>query len=162
MYEDIQVIYDDQDTFPISKICDTHIGAASSIFNFAFMFDKKIVNLDSICKAPDHMNNIERYTKETNVGVEDSAKFWMGVWGLNTIEELKNLIELDRVDKFKETNKIVMDLVKRYTLDFDWDLKFLTKLKKENSELLKIFDDYNLDGQTQVRIVDLLENNKNN
>ena len=144
----------------MSKICDIHIGAASSIFNFAFMFDKKIVNLDSICKAPDHMNNIDRYTKETNVGVEDSAKFWMGVWGLNTVKELENLIELNRVDKFKETNKIVMDLVKNHTLDFDWDLKFLKSPKKDHTELLKIFDDYNLDGQTQVRIVDLLERNK--
>ncbi len=122
------------------------------------MFDKKIVNLDSIYKAPDHMNDISRYTSETNVGVEDSAKFWMRVWGLNTIEELKDLIELDRVNKFKETNKIVMDLVKNHTLDFDWDLNFLNQPKKDHSKLLKIFDDYNLDGQTQVRIVDLLEN----
>lgn len=158
IYDDITVIYDDQDTFPMAKICDTHIGAASSIFNFAFMFNKKIVNLDSICKAPDHMNDISRYTNETNVGVEDSAKFWMRVWGLNTIEELKDLIELDRVNKFKETNKIVMDLVKNHTLDFDWDLDFLNQPKKDYSKLLKIFDDYNLDGQTQVRIVDLLEN----
>lgn len=160
IFDDIQVIYDDQDTFPMSKICDIHIGAASSIFNFAFMFNKKIINLDSICKAPDHMNDINRYIDETNVGVEDSAKFWMGVWGLKTIDEFKKLIDLSRINKFKKTNKQVMNLVKKCTLDFDWDLKFLNQPTPKYNELLKIFDDYNLDGQTHVRIVDLLETHK--
>ena len=157
IHEDIQVIYDDQDTFPISKICDIHIGAASSIFNFAFMFNKTIVNLDSICKAPDHMNDINRYINETNIGVEDSAKFWMGVWGLKTVDEFKKFIDLNRINKFKKTNKEVMDLVRQHTLDFDWELNFLKKQPPKYDKLLKIFDDYNLDGQTHIRIVDLLE-----
>jgi hypothetical protein len=53
-----------------------------------------------------------------------------------------------------------MDLVKKCTLDFDWDLKFLNQPTPKYDELLKIFDDYNLDGQTDVRIVNLLETHK--
>ena len=36
-------LIDDAAASYASQICDTHIGQTSSVFNFAFMFDKKIV-----------------------------------------------------------------------------------------------------------------------
>ena len=43
--EGVTVIYNENDIYAMSEICDTHIAAASSVFNFAFTHNKKIVNL---------------------------------------------------------------------------------------------------------------------
>jgi hypothetical protein len=157
----ITVIYDENDIYPLAEICDTHIAAASSVFNFAFANNKKIVNLDSICNASDKMNNINCYINETKKGVEDSAEFWMGVWKLNTIEEFKNLIDLKRIDKFKKTNKEYIQSVKDNTIDFDWDCNFLNTPKKDYGDLINYFDFYNLDKNTPNRIINFLNNEIN-
>jgi hypothetical protein len=153
----VTVIYDENDIYPLAEICDTHIAAASSVFNFAFAYNKKIVNLDSICNASDKMNDINCYIQETKKGVEDSAKFWMGVWKLNTIEDFKNLIDLKRINKFKHTNKEYMKSVKNNTIDFDWDCKFLSTPKKDYGDLINYFDSYNLDKNTPNRIINFLK-----
>tara|TARA_Y100001963_G_scaffold20267_2_gene25822 strand:+ start:420 stop:1622 length:1203 start_codon:yes stop_codon:yes gene_type:complete len=153
----VQVVYEEDDIFDIANLCDIHIGAASSIFNFAFYFDKVLVNLDSVCDASNRMNDMNVYTSETTNGVEDSAKFWMGVWNIQTIEEFKSFVDMDRLEKFKETNGVVMDLVKKHSIDFDWDCKFLDAPQKNYGELLTIFDEYGLDGGSPQRIVNFLE-----
>ena len=141
----------------MSEICDTHKAAASSVFNFAFAHNKKIINLDSVCNASNRMNDINCYTQETNNGVEDSASFWMRVWGLNTLNEFKNLIEIDRLDKFKKTNSSLLNIVRKNTIDFDWDLKCLLQPKKEYGELINMFDEYNLDEKASSRIINFLK-----
>ena len=153
----VQVVYEEDDIFDIANLCDIHIGAASSIFNFAFYFDKVLVNLDSVCDASNRMNDMNVYTSETGNGVEDSAKFWMGVWNIQTIEEFKSFVDMDRLEKFKETNNVVMDLVKKHSIDFDWDCKFLDTPQKNYGDLLTIFDEYGLDGGSPQRIVNFLE-----
>jgi hypothetical protein len=153
----VQVVYEEDDIFDIANLCDIHIGAASSIFNFAFYFDKVLVNLDSVCDASNRMNDMNVYTSETTNGVEDSAKFWMGVWNIQTIEEFKSFVDMDRLEKFKETNGVVMDLVKKHSIDFDWDCKFLDTPQKNYGDLLTIFDEYGLDGGSPQRIVNFLE-----
>ena len=153
----VQVVYEADDIFDIANLCDIHIGAASSIFNFAFYFDKVLVNLDSVCDASNRMNDMNVYTSETGNGVEDSAKFWMGVWNIQTIEEFKSFVDMDRLEKFKETNNVVMDLVKKHSIDFDWDCKFLDTPQKNYGDLLTIFDEYGLDGGSPQRIVNFLE-----
>ncbi len=155
--EGVTVIYNENDIYAMSEICDTHIAAASSVFNFAFAHNKKIINLDSVCDASNRMNDIDCYIQETNNGVEDSARFWMGVWGLNTIEEFKNLIEINRLNKFNETNSSLLNIVKDNTIDFDWELKCLSQPKKEYGELIKMFDEYNLDGKSSFRIINFLD-----
>lgn len=160
--EGVEVIYDENDIYSMSEICDTHVASASSVFNFAFIHNKKIINLDSICQASEEMNNIDLYINETNNGVEDSAKFWMGVWGLKSLDEFKNLIEMDRIDKFKQTNKLYINDVRKYTIDFDWECSFLNTPKKEYSDLIKYFDEYNLDNNTPKRIINFLTNGYNN
>lgn len=157
----VTVIYDENDIYSLAEICDTHIAAASSVFNFAFANNKKIVNLDNICKASDKMNDINCYINETKNGVEDSAKFWMGVWKLNTIEEFKNLIDLKRINKFKKTNKEYIQSVKDNTIDFDWDCNFLNTPKKDYGNLINYFDSFNLDKNTSNRIIKFLENEIN-
>jgi hypothetical protein len=156
--EGVEVIYDENDIYGMAEICDTHIAAASSVFNFAFAHSKKIINLDSVCQASNKMNDINTYLQETNNGVEDSAKFWMGVWKLNTIEDFKNLIDLKRINIFKKTNIEYIDCVKKNTIDFDWDLKCLDTPKKEYGSLIKYFDEYSFDKKTSERIIRFLEN----
>jgi len=153
----VQVVYEEDDIFDIANLCDIHIGAASSIFNFAFYFDKVLVNLDSVCDASNRMNDMNVYTSEITNGVEDSAKFWMGVWNIQTIEEFKSFVDMDRLEKFKETNGMVMDLVKKHSIDFDWDCKFLDTPQKNYDDLLTIFDEYGLDRGSPQRIVNFLE-----
>ena len=159
--EGVEVIYNEEDIYGMAEICDIHIAAASSVFNFAFAHNKKLINLDSICGASDKMNDINVYLQETNNGVEDSAKFWMGVWKLNNIEDFKNLIDLKRIDIFKETNFEYMECVRENTIDFDWDLKCLNMPKKDYSNLIKYFDEYNLDRNSSKRIINFLKNKIN-
>lgn len=146
----------------MAEICGTHIAAASSVFNFAFAHNKKIVNLDNICQASDKMNDIDTYLQETNNGVEDSAKFWMGVWKLNSIEDFKNLVDLKRISIFKKTNSEYIDCVRKNTIDFDWECIFLTTPKKDYNNLIKYFDEYNFDKNAPNKIINFLNNELNN
>lgn len=157
----VEVIYDENDIYGLAELCDTHIAAASSVFNFAFAHNKKIINLDSISQASDRMNDINVYIQETNNGVEDSAQFWMRVWGLNSVNDLTKLIDLNRIDKFKQTNEIYMQSVKQNTIDFDWDCDFLNTSKKDYGDLIKYFDEYNLDNNAPKRIINFLTNEHN-
>jgi hypothetical protein len=148
----------------MAEICDTHIAAASSVFNFASIHNKKIINLDSVCAPSEKMNDINIYLQETNNGVEDSAKFWMNIWKLNNVEEFKNLIDLKRIDIFKKTNSEYIDCIRKNTIDFDWDLECLNTPKKEYGDLIKYFDEYNFQENTPKKIIDFLNNefiNKN-
>ena len=133
----------------------------SSVFNFAFYFDKTIVNLDSVCDASNKMNDINTFINETGNGVEDSAKFWMNIWKIPTIEDFKKFVDIDRLQKFNQTNLIVMDIVKQNTIDFDWGCEFLSKPKKDYRDLIKLFDEHELDGNASIRILDFLENETN-
>lgn len=153
----VQVVYDENDVFDIANLCDIHVGQMSSVFNFAFYFNKTIVNLDSVCKASDKMNDLDTFVNETGNGVEDSAKFWMGIWKISTIEEFKSLIDVSRLEVFNQTNSIVMNSVEQNTIDFDWDCEFLTTPKKEYGDLIGLFDKYELDGNAPVRILEFLE-----
>lgn len=156
--EGVEVIYDENDIYGMAEICDTHIAAASSVFNFAFINNKKLVNLDNICEASKKMNDINLYLKETNNGVEDSAKFWMGVWNLKSTEEFKQLIDLSRIQKFKDTNKKYIKNVQKDTINFDWECNFLNIPKKDNSKLVNYFDEYNFDNKASKRIIKFLKN----
>jgi hypothetical protein len=139
----VDVIYDDFDIIQMSDLCDIHIGAITSIYNYGFYFDKKIVNLNSICKIETFMNDFNRYAKEIRSGVEDSAKFWMDVFDIKTIEEFKKFIDLDRLDKFKETNKYVTELASECINDYDLDYSFLENGKGTDKKFIKLFDEYN-------------------
>lgn len=153
----VQVVYDEDDVYDIANVCETHIGQASSVFNFAFCLNKKIVNLDSVCGASEKMNDINVFINETGNGVEDSAKFWMNVWGLKNIEEFKNLVDIERINLFKRTNFEFMESVKKNTLDFDWECNFLDTDKKDYGDLIRYFDEYEFDGMSSKRIIDFLE-----
>jgi len=160
--EGVEVIYDEDDIYGMAEICDTHIAAASSVFNFAFTHNKKIINLDSVCAASEKMNNIDTYLQETNNGVEDSAKFWMRVWKLNSTEDFKNLVDLKRISIFKKTNLEYIDCVRKNTIDFDWECIFLNTPKKDYNNLIKYFDEYNFDENAPNKIINFLNNELNN
>lgn len=158
----VQVVYDENDIFDIANICGTHIGQVSSVFNFGFFFNKKIVNLDSVCNASEKMNDINVYIDETGNGVEDSAKFWMNIWNLKTIEEFETLIDMSRIEKFKETNNLLMESVRNHTLPFDWECNFLSANKLDYGDLIGFFDEYNFDGNAPSRILEFIENDETN
>ena len=152
----VRVIFDDKDINTLSELCDIHIGAVTSIYNYAFYYNKKVVNLNSICDIQKYMNDFSRYERETKDGVEDSAKFWMNVFELQTIEELKELVGDERLEVFEKTNKEVMNLAKECINDYDLDYKFLTDEVKPRDNFIKLFDEFN-DKKASERIINYLE-----
>lgn len=155
----VKVIYDDSDINTISKICDTHIGSISSIYRYPLYFNKKLVSLDNICRIDKNSNNYDNYLNETKNGVEDSAQFWMGVFGFKTIQELTNLIELNRLEIFKKTNDRVMNLIEDNIPVFDYECNFLKNNKVMSDNFIKLFDEYS-DGKASKRIIQYLKKNK--
>lgn len=163
LVSNVQVIYDEDDTFSMAELCDIHIGAFSSVFNFAFYFNKVLVNLDSVCNVSFETNNLYNYFNEVRNGVEDSALFWMNIWKLKTYDEFKELVGLDRLKRFDETNQYVLELLKHSTLSFDWECNFLSYKQEYSSEfhrkeLIKLFDQFSFDGKAAKRIVDFITN----
>ena len=108
------------------------------------------------------MNDIDTYINETGNGVEDSARFWMNIWNLKNTEEFKTLIDMERLNKFRETNDVLMKYVNIHTLPFDWECEFLLKDKLDYGNLVNFFDEYNFDGNTPSRILEFIENDDTN
>ena len=152
----VEVIYDDNDINAMSDICDIHIGSITSILNYALYFNKKIVNLNSVCDIDKYMNDFSRYENELKEGVEDSASFWMGVFNIKTIDEFKNFIDLSRLEKFKKTNNHIMDISKKCTNNYDMNYKFLTDKVVSRKDFVKLFDEFN-DKNASKRIINYLE-----
>ena len=158
LVDNVQVIYDHLDVFSMYNLCDIHIGAISTVMYPSLMLGKKVVNINNFCKYLQTGNNTEKYENEDRIGEGDgSAKFWMEVHNLNSIEEFINLVDLDRVELFKQKNDYVRKIISECTYDYDYNLEFLNdNTKKDYTKLLKIFDEYN-DGKASERIVDMLE-----
>jgi len=149
-------IVDEIDTDTMSELCDIHIGAVTSILNYAFYYDKKIVNLNSICNVEEYMNDFNRYYNETKDGVEDSAQFWMNVFELKTIQEFTDFIDFDLINNFKKLNNYVDSLSNESLNNFDFDNDFLKDLKRTDLKLIKLFDEFN-DKKASQRIINYLE-----
>jgi hypothetical protein len=156
IYDKVKVIYDDIDIYPITKICDIHIGAISSIIHFPLLLNKKIININNFCTYLDGSSSLERYLKETSVGIEDSAKFWMRVHNLPNHETFVNLLDPNRISSYKNDAEYFMSIVKECTIDYDFELKCLETEMPNTQKLLKLFDEFN-DFQSSKRVIKEIE-----
>jgi len=152
LYDNVKVIYDNLDLYPLINICDVHIGPVGSIIHLPLLLDKKIINIDNILTYLDLDLSLKQYLNESGIGVEDSAKFWMGVHGFKTHDELIKFINLDRIEYFKKDINYFLEIVKKSTLNYDFNLDFLLQEKPNNNKLLKLFDEFN-DFNASKRIV---------
>lgn len=157
--KDVRVIYSEDDIFDIASLCDLHIGAISSTFNFGFYFNKPVIYLDSVTSPEIHMNNIDTFLQEKRNGVEDSALFWMNIWKLSNQQEFIDLVNLGKVELFKKTNEHLLSIVRSSLLPYDWECSFLHKEPPDSSILRKAFDSYGMDEKAPERIVDFIQNN---
>jgi hypothetical protein len=155
IFDNVKVIYDDKDIYPLAKICDIHIGVISSITHFPLLLKKKIININNFCTYLNGSHTIERYLKEANVGVEDSAKFWMRVHSLATLDDFIKLVNPDRLLTYKTDIDKFISIIQECTIDFDANLQCLTKEMPNTNKLLALFDDYN-DYNASPRIVEEL------
>lgn len=155
IFDNVKVIYDDKDIYPLAKICDIHIGVISSITHFPLLLKKKIININNFCTYLNGSHTMERYLKEANVGVEDSAKFWMRVHNLATQDDFIKLVNPDRLLTYKADIDKFISIIQECTIDFDTDLECLTKEMPNTNKLLALFDDYN-DYNASPRIVEEL------
>jgi hypothetical protein len=156
IYDKVKVIYDDIDIYPITKICDIHIGAISSIIHFPLLLNKKIININNFCTYLDGSSSLERYLKETSVGIEDSAKFWMRVHDLPTHDSFIKLVNPERVLSYKSDIEYFISIVKECTIDYDFELKCLDQEMPDTQKLLKLFDEFN-DFNSSKRIIKEIE-----
>ena len=83
-------------------------------------------------------------------------QFWMRVHELKTKEEFYNLIDLNRIESFKQDIEYLMDIIKKCTIPFDYNLEFLKVDQPDTKELLSLFDNYN-DYSASTRIIKELE-----
>lgn len=156
LYNKVKVIYDDKDIYSLSKICDIHIGAISSIIHFPLLLNKKIININNFCLYLDSSYLLDTYLKETSIGVEDSANFWIQVHNLPNYKAFLKLVNPERVLSYKNDIEYFLSIVNKCTIDYDLDLNYLNKEMPNTDELLKLFDEYN-DFQASKRIIKELE-----
>jgi hypothetical protein len=156
LYENVKVIYDDIDLPSIAKICDIHIGAISSIIHFPLLLNKKIININNFCTYLNGSSSLEKYLSENNVGIEDSAHFWMRVHNLSTYEDFINLVNPKRVLSYKKDIEYFLSIVKECTIDYDFELDFITQETPDTRKLLKLFDEFN-DFNSSERVIKEIE-----
>jgi hypothetical protein len=152
---EIQVIYDDIDTNTMSNLCDIHMASISSVCQYSFYFNKKLCILNDVCQIDLMTNDYSRYTNESKEGVEDSALFWMSVFGVRSYEEFSKMIDLNRVSKFNETNNLVNQIAKNNVTMCDSNFEFLNDMSEPNPSFIKLFDEFN-DKSSSQRIVNYL------
>jgi len=149
------------DMFYLSHIADIHIGTISSVMYFPLVLNKKVVNINNICgyenKGTDMSSLFEKNDQDTASGETGiPADFWKRIFKLNSDEELVEIINPVRLDKFKKENIEIRKMISRNTIDWDEEFEFLNKDIPDNKELLKYYDDFN-DFNSSVRIVDEIE-----
>ena len=152
---EIQVIYDDIDTNTMSNLCDIHMASISSVCQYSLYFNKKLCILNDVCQIDLMTNDYSRYTNESKEGVEDSALFWMSVFGVRSYEEFSKMIDLNRVSKFNETNNLVNQIAKNNVTMCDSNFEFLNDMSEPNPSFIKLFDEFN-DKSASQRIVNYL------
>lgn len=151
----VTVIYDDADTNTMSNLCDIHISTISSVCQYSFYFKKKLCILNDVLKVEELTNDYKRYIDEMKHGVEDSAKFWMRVFGVNSYKEFEEIIDISRLETFNKTNKEVLEISRNSVLMCDDSMSFLNSEPKLEDTFIRLFDEYN-DGSASKRIVDYL------
>lgn len=153
-------IIDHIDLIAMQKICDIHIGAMSSVMAVPLYLQKKIININNVCRYLEDGNNLDVYKKETDGYSDGSAKFWMDIHKdikeMNTFEDFVDLVNLDDLEKFRIRNKRFHEIVKETTIDYDDELLCLKEQKKDGSKLLNMFDEFH-DNNVSQRIIDILE-----
>lgn len=156
IYDKVKVVYDDIDIYSLTKICDIHIGAISSIIHFPLLLNKKIININNFCTYLDGASSLEKYLNENSIGIEDSAKFWMRVHNLPTYDDFLNLVNPERVESYEKDVVNFLAIVKECTIDYDIDLKCLDKEMPNTKRLLKLFDEFS-DFNSSKRIIKEIE-----
>ena len=159
--DNITVIYDDYDTFPLVDMSDIHLVTISSAVLFPLSFNKTIINIQNELGGLDYLTDINIYTNEDNNGVEDSANFWMSVFNLDSKEKFVKLVQQFDINSWKQKNELILESFNHNTIQYDSDLTFLDNITDSNiltqNEIMKYYDEYN-DGKSSNRILDYLYN----
>jgi len=156
IFDSVKVIYDDSDIYPLTKICDIHIGAVSSIMHFPLLLGKKIININNFCTYLDGASSIDKFIKESNIGIEDSAKFWMRVHNIPTYEKFIELLNPARVLTYKQDIDYFTKVIQECTINFDTELECLYRDMPDTKQLLNLFDSFN-DFKASERIIKEME-----
>jgi hypothetical protein len=156
--DNISIIYNDSHTFPLVDLSDIHLVNISSAVLFPLSFNKDIVNIENKLGGLNYLTDINIYTNEDNNGVEDSAKFWMSVFNLDSKEKFIKLVEQFDTDVWKQKNELILESFNKHIIEYDDELSFLDNIVSDTTKqnnILKYYDEYS-DGKSSNRILDYL------
>lgn len=148
--DEITPILEETDVWGMFHICDTHIGAFSSIFHSSLLLGKQIYDLSNEIGMREMFTDPNHILNPSGGGVENNIDMWLRTFNLDNKLELEQMLFSDKFDNAFENNKKIWNLV-------DNSLYYGNNTK-DYTELLNKFDDFN-DGQSAKRIVKYIGEN---
>ena len=143
----VKVIDNDMDVKSISNFSDFHVSMFQGVAYNSLIYDKKLIIHKDNFGVRDELN--------LDVFKEKEFPFWSNIFGISSWDEFKDLIDLSLLEQFIERYdkwwKNISNSLDVYDKDLKWSLD--TTPSKNNSQLLKYFDDFN-DQSASKRIVE--------
>lgn len=127
----VKVVYDNTDTDFVSDWSDVHICLLSSATYYPLYYRRKVVLLNEYVGSTDDIVDLTKYTVGGQLGIEDSARFWMRVHGFRSVDEFIEAVGPKRLELFGEQNKEVFSIANESCYQFTDDLSFLSDYSKE-------------------------------
>ena len=137
--ENCTPILEESHIWPMFNICNTHIGCLSSITHSSLLLKKTYIDLSTYLEIDKKYSDVNNVLQESGVGIENNLHMWLRVFGLNTKEELRDMLNSEVVNSIEKVN-----------------MKVWESLNK-SEKLLNLFDDFN-DKQAGLRIVNYIQN----
>jgi hypothetical protein len=149
----VKVIDNDMDVKSISNFSDFHVSMFQGVAYNSLIYDKKLIIHKDNFGVRDELN--------LDVFKEKEFPFWSNIFGISSWDEFKDLIDLSLLEQFIERYdkwwKNISNSLDVYDKDLKWSLD--TTPSKNNSQLLKYFDDFN-DQNASRRIVESMNKMK--
>ena len=131
-------ILEENHVWGMFDICDTHVGAMSSIIHATLLKGKKYIDYSLELGLPEKYIDFSGVFQDGGPGIENNKAMWMRSLELKHESELRKILSDDYGSRIEKANKKV------------WD-------NLDNPEiLLTLFDGYN-DGNASKRIINELQ-----
>ncbi|MGY8866307.1 MAG: hypothetical protein ACKVJK_11870, partial [Methylophagaceae bacterium] len=131
-------ILEENHVWGMFDICDTHVGAMSSIIHATLLKGKKYIDYSLELGLPEKYIDFSGVFLDGGPGIENNKAMWMRSLELKHESELRKILSDDYGSRIEKANKKV------------WD-------NLDNPEiLLTLFDSYN-DGNASKRIINELQ-----
>lgn len=147
--KDVILIEDESDLINYVKKSYCNVGIFSSVMFYPILLRKNILYIDSSDSGVIDDFDFEKFQ-------DTEFQFWKSIVNVNTFEEFKDKIGIDRVSNFEIRYKTMMDAFKSNTRRYNADnINLLDNSPVDYSEIIMYFDEY-ADGRASERIGDFI------